>query len=83
MSFSKRDRDRVAHLIQCTFCTKRQLEVSKMVKCTADIYVCIECIDLLHTIVHGYAPSGPPSKPHRPLKERLAEFQERQKNDNH
>ena len=37
-----------------------------------NIYICIDCIDVMHATVHGYEPADPP--PRGSLKERLARF---------
>jgi hypothetical protein len=40
---------------------------------TPALTVCVECIDLMHATIHGYAPGDPPPLPGS-LKERLARF---------
>jgi ATP-dependent protease Clp ATPase subunit len=57
----------------CTFCGKHQLDVAKLMHVTPDLTICVECIDLMHATIHGYAPTDPPPPPGS-LKERLAKF---------
>ena len=78
MSSFRGDSREKPHFVTCTLCSKHQLDVARLVQATANIFVCVECIDLMHALVHGYEPADPPP-PLRPLKDRLQEFFKRQK----
>ena len=65
------------YFVSCTLCGKHQLDVAKLMHVAPDAYICIECIDLMHATVHGYAPADPPP-PLGSLKERLAKFHKNQ-----
>ena len=73
MNSSKSDSSDKPYFVSCTLCGKHQLDVEKLMHAAPATYICIECIDLMHATVHGYAPANPP--PTRgSLKERLAKF---------
>ncbi len=68
-------------LPSCSFCGLHLLEVKRIIV-GPDVYACNECVDVMHAAIHNYSPPQPPSKPRRPLAERLAEFHQHQ-NDQH
>ena len=70
-SSSKQDAER-PYFVSCTLCGKHQLDVEKLMHAAPDLYICIDCIDVMHATVHGYEPADPP--PRGSLKERLARF---------
>jgi hypothetical protein len=63
--------DERPYFVSCTLCGT--LDVEKLIHVRPNIYVCIQCIDVMHATVHGYAPPDPPPPPGS-LKERLARF---------
>ena len=42
----------VHELRQCGFCNKNQIQVQKLIKGTNEVFICDECIDLCHEILH-------------------------------
>ena len=70
-SSSTQDAER-PYFVSCTLCGKHQLDVEKLMHAAPNIYLCIDCIDVMHATVHGYEPADPP--PRGSLKERLARF---------
>jgi hypothetical protein len=46
-------------LVSCTLCGKHQLDGAKLMHVTPALTVCVECIDLMHATIHGYAPADP------------------------
>lgn len=40
----------------CTFCGKERSAVQQLIDGPADNFICNECIDLLHEMIHGTLP---------------------------
>jgi hypothetical protein len=72
MNTSTSDSAEKPYFVSCTLCGKHQLDVEKLMHAAPETYICIECIEVMHATVHGYAPADPP--PRGSLKERLAKF---------
>lgn len=47
--------------LYCAFCGKNQHEVAKMVA-GPNVFICDECIDLLHQVIHAEKPPFPPEE---------------------
>ena len=59
----------------CSFCGKSQAEVWRMIAGPSDIFICNECVDLLHEMVHQ---SPPPDPKIVHIRSRLKAFRKRE-----
>ena len=50
----KSGRGERSHFVSCTLCGKHQLDVEKLIHASPNIYVCIQCIDVMHATVRQW-----------------------------